>query len=318
MTRNSPLKCRKNSAAAASLLILFLIFLLLKNPSVAKECVSRALSLSASALIPSLFPFMVRAEILVSCGFGSLFGQTLGRPVAALFGISREGSAALCLGALCGFPVGARMALSLYDGGRITKQECERLLSLASFPSIAFLLSTVGGALYQSPRFGRLLWLSCLTSSLVLGLATRKKGASLKVAPSYSLPPLDVKIFPTAIAKATGAMLSITAYVVFFGAIVGTLAQVLEPLALPEVCRALLFGFFELSSGVSAAASLESHALSALLCALTVGWSGLSIHCQLLTLCDGRDLSLRFYFRARAAEAILCAAMAMIFAPFCF
>lgn len=318
MTESALLKRRKNSTAAACLLVFFFLLLLLKNPSVAKACVERALSLCASALIPSLFPFMVLAEILVACGFGTLFGQKLGRPVAALFGVSRESASALCLGALCGFPVGARMALSLYDGGRIDKYECERLLGLSSFPSVAFLFSTVGGTLYQSPRFGLLLWLSCLASSVAVGAVTRKKGASPKVAPTYSLPPLDAKIFTAAIAKATAAMLSITAYVVFFAAVIGTLAQVLASFALPDVFRSLLFCFFELSSGVNAAATLESHALSVLLCALAVGWSGLSIHCQLLTICDGRDLSFRFYFRARAVEAILCAAIAMILAPFCF
>ena len=132
------------------------------------------------------------------------------------------------------------------------------------------------------------------------------------------MPSPTVKTFTAAIANATAAMLSICAYILFFGAVIDCLTHALSALSLPKVIDALLYGFFELSSGAGAAASLECRPLSVLLCALTVGWSGISIHCQLLTLCDGRGLSLSFYFRARIAQAILCAALVSIFAPFVF
>jgi hypothetical protein len=89
-------------------------------------------------------------------------------------------------------------------------------------------------------------------------------------------------------------------------------------LALPEAITALLYGFFEMSSGVSAAAALHKRPLSVMLCALTVGWSGLSVHCQLVTLADGRGLSFRPYLCARAAQALLCALSVLILSPFVF
>ena len=318
MTEKMPFKSRKSTTAALCLLVLFFLLLLLKNPSIATESVKNALSLCAHVLLPALFPFMVLAELLIACGFGDFFGKRFGCPIASLFGISRESSAVILFGLLCGFPVGARMALALYDKGRISKSECERLLGLSGLPSIAFLVSAVGGSLYRSQRFGILLWLSCMLSAILVGILTRKKGASVSEAHLSFVPPPFARAFTSAIANATTATLSICAYVLFFGTILNCLSHALSAFPLPNAIRALLYGLFEISSGVNAAASLGSLPLSALLCALTVGWSGLSIHCQLLTLSDGRDLSFRFYFRAKAIEAILCALITVIWAPFCF
>ena len=318
MTEKISLKKRKTTTAALGLLVFFFLLLLLKNPSVATESVKNSLVLCAHALLPALFPFMVLSELLIACGFGDFFGKHFGRPVATLFGLSRESSAAVLLGFLCGFPVGARMALSLYDKGRIPKSECERLLGFSGLPSIAFLVSAVGVSLYESRRFGILLWFSCMLSTIVVGIITRKKGASVSDAHLSFVPPPLARTFTLAIANATAAMLSICAYVLFFGTVLGCLSHTLTAFPLPSAIRTLLYGFSEISSGVTSAASLESRPLSVLLCALSVGWSGLSIHCQLLTLCDGRGLSYRFYFRAKLAQAIFCAFFVTIFAPFCF
>lgn len=317
MTEKAICKNKRNTATFFGMIVLFLILLLLKNPSVAAECVMHGLSLCAKSIIPALFPFMVLSEILIACGFGELFGKHLGGPISALFGISRESSAALFLGFLCGFPVGARMALALYDTGRIDRTECERLLGFSNLPSIAFLVSAVGVSLYRSRSFGILLWLAALASACLVGILTRKKGASRSDAPIAIAPPVRFSVFPSAIANATSAMLSICAYILFFEAVLGCLSNVLPSLAIPEPLLALIYGFFELTSGVRAAASISNPLAAAIFGALTVGWSGLSIHCQLLTLCDGRGLSYRFYFRARLAEALICALIVLIFAPLC-
>lgn len=318
MTEKTARKNKRATAASFGMIVLFLILLLLKNPTVATECVAKGLALCARAVIPALFPFMVLSELLIACGFGEFFGERLGKPLSALFGISRESSAAIFLGFLCGFPVGAKMAVSLYDKGRITRRECERLLGFCNLPSIAFLVSTVGVSLYGSRAFGILLWLAAMTSACVVGILSRKKEATLKEASPCALPPLSVSTFTSAIASAITAMLSICAYILFFGTVLGCLAHTLADLAVPAWIRTLLYGFFELTSGIDAAASLSNRLLSVILSALAVGWSGLSIHCQLITLCDGRELSYRFYFFARLAEALICALLTLIFFPFCF
>lgn len=318
MTANTVPFRKKAATGGFCLMTAFFILLLLKNPEIATECIGKGISICLKTVIPALFPFMILTELLLICGFADWFGRYLGGPIASLFGTNRQGAAAVFLGFVCGFPIGARMALGLYDRNIINKEECERLLGFCNIPSIAFLVSAVGTSLYHSKRFGILLWLCCMTSAALVGICTRKKEASKTKASPCTGPIIGTSSITSAVASASTAMISVCAYILFFGTILGCLSLVLDSFGAPSVSRVLLYGFFEMTSGVSAAATVDNRAASAVLCALATGWSGLSVHLQLMTLCDGRELSYRFYFFARLAQAIICAALVMVLLPVCF
>ena len=309
---------KRMAAGGFSVILLFFIFLLLKNPSLVASCIGQGLSLCAKTIIPALFPFIVLSELLISCGFGEFFGNRLGRPLAVLFGISKASSAAVFLGFLCGFPVGAKMAVGLYDRGCINKSECERLLGFCNLPSIAFLVSAVGISLYHNHSFGIFLWLSSMLSSVVVGILTKKKKEVKKQVTPVLQPPLNASLFTSAITNASVGILSICSYILFFSTVLGCLSQILSVFHAPPLLKVLLYGFCELTSGVDAATTLTNRFLSVFLCGLSVGWSGLSVHCQLMTLCDGRGLSYRFYFLSRLAESLICAFLVLLFSPFYF
>ena len=103
-------------------------------------------------------------------------------------------------------------------------------------------------------------------------------------------------------------MLTVSAYVVFFSAFCGTLTVLGNRLQLPEAARAAVYCLFELSGGVSAASALTPPLASALLTAFAVGWSGLSVHCQVLSVSDGRGLRMRRYFLAKLLHGALTVA----------
>ena len=106
----------------------FIALLFLKNSEAAARFVSRGTEVCLTRLIPSLFPFLVVSSLLLSSGLDRVIGKTLGKPLAALLGISDESACAVILGFICGFPVGAKCACGLLDDGKIEKRECERLL----------------------------------------------------------------------------------------------------------------------------------------------------------------------------------------------
>ena len=74
------------------------------------------------------------------------------RPFRALFGVSRAGSGALILGALCGQPVASCAALELYEHGMITEEETVRISLFANNPSAGFLIAAVGGTLFGNTQ----------------------------------------------------------------------------------------------------------------------------------------------------------------------
>ena len=296
------------------LLGVFSLLLILRNSDIAIDYMSRGLSLCAKTVVPSLFPFMVLAEMIVSSGAISLIPQCLQKPVQRLFRLSPDGCSALLVGLLCGFPVGARCTVLALERGGVSREEAERLLAFSNVPSSAFLISAVGGSLYGNPRFGIALYATVLLAALITGIIigllpkkARPNWGDLPLSVPTTPPQTPVLIFCNSIQAALRNILLVCSYVIFFSALLGTLQFLPLVQKLPEMLKALLFCIFEISGGVSHAAALKVPMQAALLTAVGVGWSGLSVHCQIISICDGYRLSMRTYFAAKLFQAILCA-----------
>ncbi|MBR7185862.1 MAG: hypothetical protein IKD37_09715 [Clostridia bacterium] len=287
------------------------------NAELTSTCIRRGLRLCAQTVIPSLFPCMVLAEILIASGFGEWLGRLLARPMQKVFGISGASSSAVLLGALCGFPIGTRAALALYKRGSIDRGELEHLLTFCNNTSIAFTVSAVGNSLYGSQAFGVGLCCIQLFCALLIGILGRRRGMHPSSVSRAEEPAVRLDVILTqAISGSALAMLYICAYVVFFSALVGIMDDVLLQKCGIQIPPGLLFGLFELSSGVSAAAS-EPLMLGAVLCAFTVGWSGAAVHCQIFSLLAQEKVSLRPYLAAKILQGILCAALTFLWLSFC-
>ena len=107
------------------------------------------------------------------------------------------------------------------------------------------------------------------------------------------------------------SMLYVCAFVIFFSSFLGALESVLAPLDIDGSAKALLFSFFELTSGISRVSLLPSP-LKYSLCALTAGWSGLSVHFQTMAICANRRLSFTPFILSHALRGILGALIALI------
>lgn len=297
------------------LLLFFSLALLLRRADVAADCMREGLSLCARAVVPSLFPFMVLSELLVASGAGEWLMSPFARPLGRLLGFSRAGCCAVILGLVCGFPIGARCAIVAYERGAMTSAECERALATSAIPSSAFLISTVGTTLWGDGKFGVRLYavtiLSALLSGILLYVVQKRKEKEEKrnVSPSPVKLHFDKGMFPSAVKNATMNTLLICAYVVFFSTLTGAIGLILERFGANENTHAILSAILELSGGVSAAAGLANRHFATLLTGAAVGWSGISIHCQMLSLTDGHDLSTRPYFVAKLMQAVFCACL---------
>jgi hypothetical protein len=206
-----------------------------------------------------------------------------------------------------------------YEKGTITRTECERALSASAIPSSAFLISTVGTTLWKDVKFGARLYVTAILSALLSGVLSHvvqnrnKKEEKRDTSPSPIKLHFDKGMFPSAVKNATMSTLFICAYVVFFSTLTGAIGLILECFGANEITHAILSAVLELSGGVSAAAGLANRKFATLLTGAAVGWSGISIHCQMLSLTDGYDLSTRPYFVAKLVQAVFCACLLLLF-----
>lgn len=309
-------KTRKTTRWGTFLLVFLLCFslaLLLRRADVAADSMRKGLALCSRVIVPSLFPFMVLSELLVTSGAGQFLTSPLSPFFEKALGLSKGGCCAVVLGLVCGFPVGARCAILAYEQGSIGRRECERAIACSSIPSSAFVISTVGTILWGNGRLGVFFYLTTVFWALLSGILLYVLQKREKSEPQIQLPKSSAKvhftagIFPTAVRNATLNTLLICAYVVFFSTLTGAVEVILGRFAANEITHAILSVILELSGGVSVAAKLADRHLALLLSGVALGWSGISIHCQMLSLTDGHNLSVRPYLAAKLIQAAGCA-----------
>jgi len=136
--------------------------------------VLEGLALAINSVLPTGFPFMILCDIYIHLskrakrgGFNKLLGKIMGLPVS--------GIAPLFAGWICGFPQGAIGADELYRVGELDKANTERLIPLASLPSLPFIIGGVGLGMLKSRRQGIIIAVSILLSSLIAGIITKRK-----------------------------------------------------------------------------------------------------------------------------------------------
>ncbi len=304
------LKSRGISAILFLMLSLCIFTVLICNSADAISYMREGLALCSRVVIPSLFPFMVLSGLFVELGCSDILASFLARPMHFLFGISGEGAAAPLMGALCGFPIGASTAHKLYRNGRISREEMSYLLAFSNIPGSAFLISAVGSALWANSRFGLALYIIQIASAVLIGIFMRiffplpKKAIGCE---RGEKPSFGVRSFSNVISEASSSMIGVCALVLFFASFVGALFSLLEGFHPGPAVSSFIYGFFEMSGAVGMAAEIENRALGMVITALICGWSGLSIHFQIISICIEDEISFVPYFAAKAAQALISA-----------
>lgn len=297
---------------------IFFLVLLLTHTDLAMDGVRRGLSLCAETLFPSLFPFLVLSELLVTMQAGEFLGRIFTRPVRVLFGLSGNASAALLLGALCGFPTAMSTGVALYDRGEIGKAELQRLLLFANNPSSGFLIGAVGNALFGNRRAGLALFGITLFSSVLIGICLRLfLGAptdKTENKPPYvarkGLSPSD---FTGSVRRGFSTLLQVAAFLLFFSAVIGCLQAIPAFGALPPCLSVLFAGMLEMTSGISLAASTLAAETAFLLTAFFSGFAGLSVCLQLFSVCEGKGLRLLPYLLVKTVQGCLNLGLAKLY-----
>lgn len=299
----------KLTAAAAAAALLALSF----SGGAVLESARAALSVCAGTILPSLFPFFVLSILLSRLGVPRRLGHRLAPPAGRLFGVSGAGIAALPVGLLGGYPMGAACIAELLERGEIGAREAEHLLLFVNNSGPAFLIGAIGAGVFASPRAGLLLYAAHIGAALLTGLLLR--GSAEAVSPPLDAPESEsfAAAFPAAVRQAVSAVLTVCGFVVCFSVLLG-LAESWGLFSLPglasQEARVLVSGLFEIGSAVGAMRGLAPSPGHLALAAGLVGWGGLSVHCQTAALFCDSELSLRRHTLGRLCSALFSALIA--------
>lgn len=288
-----------------------LLLWLLADAAGVRASVEKALSLCAHSVVPALFPFLVITSALLSLGFGELAAPWLAGLMEPLFRVPGAGSAALVLGLVGGYPIGAATAARLYQEGLVSQEEGERLLTFCNNSNPVFLISVLGVGVFGSVRTGIWLWLIHLLAALLTGLVFRGQGKSTRRRPLTRPPAFRAVPLSTALVEAVSSslqgMLSVCAFVVFFYVLAQPLAS------LGGRAGAVLVGLTEL---FSLTPLLTPDAFGFILAAGMAGWGGLSVLCQTAAVLEGSGLRVSRCLRGKVLQGGLSALLAALMAGY--
>lgn len=282
-----------------------LLLWMLADAAAVRASVEEALDLCARSVVPALFPFLVVTSALLSLGFGELAAPWLAGLMEPLYRVPGAGSAALVLGLVGGYPIGASTAAQLCRAGLVSREEGERLLTFCNNSNPVFLISVLGVGVFGSVRTGIWLWLIHLLSALLTGLVFRGRARPARRRQLTRPPAFRAVSAPAALVEAVAAslrgMASVCAFVVFFYVLARPLA------ALGGRAGAALVGLTEL---FSLTPLLTPDRFGFILASGMAGWGGLSVLCQTAAVLEGSGLSPWACLRGKAVQGLLAAALA--------
>lgn len=281
-------------------------FLVLKYPALAANSVRNSISVCFESVIPSIFPFMVISSFYSQSKLSKINISFIDKITFFLFKQNGVCTAPIILSQIGGYPVGAKTVISMYESAIISRQEAQRLLLFCVNPGPAFVIGYVGAYLLHSVKFGVIVYMSVLLSSLILGILTRflekddfhyaKKIQDKDEASSF------IDAFVSSGAKSAQSIASICVWIVIFSLI----NSMLSVFRLSDESSLFLSCLLEVTNGcINAVGKVPSEAFAAI-----IAWGGICVHFQIMSCILKVRLKLKYFYTSRiivtAFSIIIC------------
>ena len=299
------------------LLYLFLIFITLQAiiaPAKTITYATDSLNLCLTVIIPSLLPFFICSGLLIHSGFCGILSRLTQPVMKPLFNVNGAGAAAFILGIISGYPLGAITACQLYESGYLSKSETERLLSFCNNSGPLFILGSVGISLFHSLPAGVMLYISHILASLSAGIIMRFFKKSAYAPPHITIATEEKSVgemFQAVISSSVSSILSVSAAIIFCSVISKNLLSLLP---LRGALHSVALGGVEFVNGISElSTSSVSPSLKLILTSWMLGFSGLSVHLQVMAVTARQRLSLKPYIIGKLLHGGLSALYTLLF-----
>lgn len=285
------------------------VFLIIYPESTA-EGIKNGFLLLGNNLIPSLFPFMVLSSYISASSPAEFISRILEKPFKSVFRTSGYGIIAFLLGAVGGYPVGAKTVAELYESGKISQNDARRLLFWCINPGPSFLITSVGSFMLGNTKSGIIIYFSCLFASLTIGYLCR----FLSSGEIYPLEKNNKKayenVFVKSVTKGSEGMLNICGWVLTFC----VLASLCDALKLPASISYIIKSVGEVTTGCKNAV-LEGLSLPVI--AGICGFGGFAVICQCASYASVCKTQLKHLITSRlinsALSGIYCSFLIKLF-----
>lgn len=268
--------------------LLLIIFLLVCNPKTALSGALNGLNLWFDVIVPTLLPFMIISQLIQN-----VYGSSIKNPVLYV----------LCIGILCGYPMGAFAACSMYKKERISKKTAYRLLTCCNISSPAFVISYISMTSLGFEAFPYQILPAVYIPVLLIAVSALITQDNIQNAACSTDTPFTFDILDAAVTGSIANVLKLGVYMIIF-AIIAAFITVL-PLKSPLV-KCILAGAAEITTGINYAihAGLKKELLIPLVLMMNA-FGGLSCAMQSMTFLNESGLSVKKYMCGKILMALL-------------
>jgi len=327
------------------MLVLIIFFSLMIFPKQVFEASLRGLNAWWTIVLPALLPFFIMSQILVAFGIVQFLGNLLEPVMRPIFRLPGTGAFVLAVGYTSGSPISAIVTADLRKKNLLTRNEAERIICFTNNASPLFMFSAVGVGMFKSPEIGLIIAISHYLANIFLGICLRfwapknydmhhnSQNLGFKAAFKTLIKdqlankkPLG-GILGDAIKNSLQNIAQIGGFIILFSALIELLTIfniidlismfltfLLSPLMFDfQLGKGIASGFVEMTIGSKLIAESSSplHLKVAAVC-LILGWSGLSIHAQALSMLATTDIRFYPFVIARFFHGILSAVIALL------
>ena len=325
------IKLKRNFFAIIFLCFAFSILLFSKNNLAA---VKTGLTLWATSVVPSLFPFFVATELLMHTNIVNFLGRILNRFMRPIFNIDGKGSFGFIMGLISGYPVGAKIACEFRKNDICSKVECERLLSFTNNSGPLFIIGTVGISMFGNTTIGILLLVTHILASFTVGIIFRFWKSSYnrscndgQFVYAHTKDLVNFSnlggVLSESITSSINTILVIGGFVVMFSSVISILKSsgILSSLCLVlspvfeflhidnSFISPLITGILEITNGISSISSIKVKHISVniIFTAFLLGFGGISVLLQVWSIISKSDLSIKPYIYGKLLHGVIAA-----------
>ena len=216
------------------------------------------LALAKNTIIPSLLPLLIIFLLIMKTGARDVMARAFGFLSYYIFNLPMVTAPAVIMGLVGGYPTGALLTQELVLSQELDREQAVRMLRFNFCGGCGFIITAVGTATLMNAEAGLILFLSNIFASVLIGFAVSFTQPRLKKDfYSYRESPSFGNAIADSAESAMKSVLSITAFVILFGALsnIVTLPKFILPIieitnglcsgekfSLPEISGYLAFG----------------------------------------------------------------------------
>lgn len=239
----------------------------------------------------SIFPFIILSDILFYFNYDLFLKKIFGNIISKLFNVSKSTSIIYVLSILTSHPTNSVYIKEMLDRKEIDENDINKTLLTTYFPSIAFVIGTIGIGIYHSIKTGVFLYLTILIKNILIGIFLRGKNLSKEI---QSIKKNNITLQETisnSIIKGINISYTILGNIIIFTIIVNLLNNYLN---INSTILSLISGMLEMTSGIFMISNLNINlSQKILLTSFILNFSGLSIIFQTTSILNKYKINIK-------------------------